>query len=112
MNGRGQTAFEALFVFVIVITATIMITSLYIAISDDTTAISIARAETNRQLAMKTDNVEIQDINISRSTSGTLITINLSKPMPDDFLDQGQISQKIQAQTKLTQIGIQVLPLK
>ncbi|MEI7961832.1 MAG: hypothetical protein WCI04_05870 [archaeon] len=103
MNHKGQTAFEALFVFIIVISSAIMLLSLYSSISEDTIALSTARAETNKQLAMQKTNIEIIDVNIKRIGGEVNIWINLSQ---NTTLDLTTIKESIKANTAFKNIKI------
>ena len=103
MNKGGQTAFETLFLFVILVSATIMILSVYLSINDDTNALAITRAEINEQIATKHDNIQILKIEISKNVNDTNILIKLSQPTE---LDITKIKQSILAKTSLKDVNI------
>ena len=105
MNNRGQTAFEALFVFVVVISAAVALLSLYYSINDDTVALMTARAETNNQIAMQKTNAEILRLDLQKNGTDANITIELSEKIN---LDKTAISKSIAANTSFKNILVKV----
>ncbi len=105
MNKKGQTAVEALFLFVIVLTAAIATVSLYSQTQDDTTALLIARAEANKQLAEKKTNNIIEEIRMTKSTVDTNINITLT---PYIDLNKNAIKTAIESQTAFKNIKINI----
>lgn len=105
MDRRGQTAFEALFLFVIVTTAAVITLSLYTSISDDTTAMAIARSETNSQLAMQKDNTEINQISLIKTAQDVNVIITLSASAD---INTTPIQQSIAKRTAFKNITITI----
>jgi len=105
MNKKGQTAIEALFLFVIVLTASIAIISFYSQTQEDTTALLIARAEVNNQLAEKKENTIIDSIQMTKSTLDTNINIKLS-PIAD--LNKIALKNAIETKTAFKNIKINI----
>lgn len=105
MNKKGQTAFETLFLAVVVISSAILIVSLYTSISDDTIALSTARAETTRQLSMMTENIQIEKISLQKSGLSATINIDLTKATA---LNETEIQNKIKSATKFTDVTITI----
>ena len=105
MNNKGQTAFETILVFLIITTAAVLILTLYTSINDDTSAMSIARAETNKQLAMKNENIQIVKIEMSKSPADTNLDITLDK---NTALDTSIIKDQIIARTTLKNLRINI----
>ena len=105
MKNSGQAAFETIFLFLVIITAAILTISLYTSISGDTIALSAARAETNRQLAVKHDNIEIRHIFLNKA--GEDININISLTAPTE-LDTNAIKKSISEKTTFRNIQINV----
>ncbi len=105
MNKKGQTAFEALFLFVIVLTGAIATISFYTQTQDDTSALLIARAEANRQLAEKKTNNIIEEIKMTKSTIDTNINIKLS---PYIDLNKSAIKNAIEGKTSFKNVKINV----
>ena len=107
MNHKGQTAFETLFLFVIVITAAIVTLSVYESINDSTIALSIARAETTNQLAMNPENIQIDHIVLNQTGQNPTIEIYLSE-MPSPLLNTATIVNKIKANTAYKTVTVTV----
>ena len=103
MNKKGQTAFETLFLAIVIISAAIIIISIHTSINDETIALSTARAETNKQLAMQNENIQINQITIKKNNLDAILTISLSNTIN---LDEETIENKIIEATKFKNVGI------
>ncbi|MFA5931220.1 MAG: hypothetical protein WC821_02830 [archaeon] len=100
---KGQAAFESLFLLLIILTAAIAITSLYLQIHDDTMAMSVAKVETLNQLGLKKELIVIDYIKIEKSIVDTNLIIKLT---PLTALDINSIKNKVLASTKYKSINI------
>jgi uncharacterized protein (UPF0333 family) len=105
MNKKGQTAFEALFLFVIVLTAAVATISFYTQTQDDTTALLVARAEANKQLAEKKTNNIIEEIKMTKSAFDTNVNIKLT---PYTDLNKSSIKNAIEGKTSYKNVKINV----
>jgi len=94
---KGQIALESLILILVVLTATILITALYMQTHDNTMAISIAREEILSQISTKKENIVIDYIKIENNLSSTDIII---KTTPLASFNTEQIKQKIASMTK------------
>lgn len=105
MNKNGQTAFETLVLFVVVASVAIVTLSLYTSINDDTTAMQIARAQTNKQLAIINENIQISKIELSKTSTNTTVKILLTQ---NTTLDTTAIKEAILAKTTIKNLTITV----
>ncbi|MFA5125576.1 MAG: hypothetical protein WC462_01055 [archaeon] len=94
---KGQIALESLILILVVLTATILITGLYMQTHDNTMAISITREEILSQISTKKENIVIDYIKIENNLSSTDIII---KTTPLTSFNTEQIKQKIASMTK------------
>lgn len=102
---RGQTAFEVIFLFIIIISGAIIISSYYLQIGDDTTALAITRAEINSQLATTNEYSVIESIHIVKSPADTNINAKLSTPVK---INTALIASKISASTSLKNVRVNI----
>ncbi|MCX6803678.1 MAG: hypothetical protein NTY48_03855 [Candidatus Diapherotrites archaeon] len=105
MNEKGQVAFEVLLLTLVIISSSILLVGVYLQINDDTIALGITRAETNKQLAGIKENIMIEKIGIQKTSLTTTITIKLSSPI---VLDTTAIKTAIASQTKIKEAVITV----
>ena len=106
---KGQTAVEALFLLLIIITSTIIIIGLYAQTSDGTTGISIVRTQMNSLASSMDDLVLIKKVFLNRLTDGTNVFVIITDPSnltKDDFgiENLNKISAKVMQSTNLENI--------
>ncbi len=103
---KGQVAFESLFIMLVVISAGIAITSIYLQSHDESIALTITKEETVKQLSAKDSFSVIQKLDLNKISSSELtIDIYLS---PKTTLDIDAIKSKILSKTTYTTLNINI----
>ena len=74
---KGQISFEALVIMLLVITAAVSITTLYLQTSESTSAIAITRAEITRQASEKNYEIVIEKVDLSKGNE-TIVNVQIS----------------------------------
>jgi uncharacterized protein (UPF0333 family) len=79
MQQKGQASFETLLVMLVVLSITIFLSSYYLAIHEDTVAISAARNAVLEQINQKTEEITIEYVKIVKTQTEIQINIKLSE---------------------------------
>lgn len=98
-------AFESLFLTLIVLSAGIFITNLYLQTHDDTIALSIAKAEVVSQIGLSNKEATIDSLKIIKTTQGD-VNLNIKITPPIISLDLNTIKNKIKENTRYQNIDI------
>ena len=101
---KGQVAFESLFLMLVVLSASIAITSIYLQTHQDTIALSITKEETVKQLAAMDSYVILKKLDLKK-TSSTDINIDVYLE-PSVQIDTSSIKTKILSKTSYTNLNI------
>ncbi|MFA6064755.1 MAG: hypothetical protein WCW44_00610 [archaeon] len=104
MERNGQVAFESLFITLIVLSAGMLITNLYLQTHDDTIALSTAKTEILSQLGASNKEATIDSLKIVKNIQGD-VNLNI-KTTPRISLDLDLIKNKIKKATKYQSITI------
>ena len=101
---KGQVAFESLFLMLVVISAGVAITSMYLQTHEVTMALTIAKEETIKQLAAKDSFVLIKKIDYNKTSASELSIDIYLEPLTQ--LDTNSIKSKILTKTTFTTLNI------
>jgi archaellum component FlaF (FlaF/FlaG flagellin family) len=103
---KGQVSFEALVIMLLVISAAISITTLYVQTSESTSALSIVRTELTKQASENKYEIIIDTVDFSKG-SENLFNVNIinSGNTKTDF-NTTPIIEKLESETALRNIRI------
>jgi len=103
---RGQVAFETLFVFVIILTTTIFLTSLFLQTNEATISESLARNAVTEQAALQGKKIVIESVSFEKTTN-IIITINvMCEEIQETIFDTQKIEDLIEEKTSAQNAGI------
>jgi len=104
MERHAQVAFESLFLTLVVISAGVLITGLYIQTHDDTIALITAKTEVMNQINASSQEATIDSLKLVKSVQGD-INLNI-KTTPKIDLNLILIQNKIKENTKYSTIKV------
>lgn len=111
MNNCGQSSFEMLIGAVVIMSLAVFILTNYISLSDSTTALSIMKIETIKELSKKPELITLDKITFTEDTATKTITfdilLNPVKNPPID-LDLNSAIQTVQNKTKYNNVEIKI----
>ncbi len=107
MKTKGQIAFESLLVLLIVISAVIMITTLYLQFHNETVALGYARTGALEELSKQEKNIIIEKITVQKNATTSVITINVDKT-PTIDINTIKIENMITTNTGLKNVQVLV----
>ena len=103
---RGQAAIESLFIFLVILSSAIFITSLYLQTNTETTIYSIARNELVNQANAKDSMILIQKLSFDNQTK--IISVQTTPTtLNDDDFDLSEIELQVLSATN-TDIDIKI----
>lgn len=103
---KGQVAFETLFIFIIIMTSAIFITSLFIQTNEAIVSESLARNAITEQAALQGKKIIIESVSFEKTTNTKITITVMCEEIQETIFDPEKIEEMIEEKTSFRNIEI------